>query len=311
MLAGLLVLGSTFFSTDLRAEEKDATYLFTYFTGNGEDGLHLAVSADGLKWIPLKNGESFLKSEIGKDKIMRDPSICRGPDGMFHMVWTASWTNREIGYAHSKDLIHWSEQTAIPVMVHEPTARNTWAPELFYDEKSETFYIFWASTIPEKFPETQGSSEDQYNHRMYYTTTKDFKKFTPTKLFFDPGHNVIDAFLAKEGKKYLLFYKDETLKPEPKKTILLATGDSPTGPFTDPVTISPQNWVEGPTAIKVGDRWIVYYDCYTRKSYAAVESHDLKTWTDISEKVEFPQGARHGTTFKVKPDVLEKLLALD
>ena len=27
-----------------------ADYLFTYFTKNGEDGLHLAASADGYGW---------------------------------------------------------------------------------------------------------------------------------------------------------------------------------------------------------------------------------------------------------------------
>ncbi|MDE8698430.1 hypothetical protein PZH42_31545, partial [Bacteroides cellulosilyticus] len=42
--------------------------------------------------------------------------------------WTSSWTDRIIGYASSRDLIHWSEQRAIPVMMHEPTAHNCWAP---------------------------------------------------------------------------------------------------------------------------------------------------------------------------------------
>ena len=77
---------------------------------------------------------------------MRDPSICQAPDGTFHMVWTSSWTDRIIGHASSRDLIHWSEQQAIPVMMHEPTAHNCWAPELFYDEPSQTYYIFWATT---------------------------------------------------------------------------------------------------------------------------------------------------------------------
>ena len=79
---------------------------------------------------------------------MRDPSICQAPDGTFHMVWTSSWTDRIIGYASSRDLIHWSEQQAIPVMMHEPEAHNCWAPELFYDEPSETYYIFWGDHHP-------------------------------------------------------------------------------------------------------------------------------------------------------------------
>jgi len=131
----------------------ETAYLFSYFINDSKDGLHLAYSYDGLNWTSLNGGRSFLTPAVGKDKLMRDPSICQAPDGTFHMVWTSSWTDRIIGYASSRDLIHWSEQQAIPVMMHEPKAHNCWAPELFYDEASETYYIFWATTIPGRHKE--------------------------------------------------------------------------------------------------------------------------------------------------------------
>lgn len=62
--------------------------------------------------------------------LMRDRWICRGPDGIFHMVWTTSWGQRGIGLAHSRDLISWSEQKFVEVMAHEPKAMNCWAPEI-------------------------------------------------------------------------------------------------------------------------------------------------------------------------------------
>ena len=102
----------------------ETAYLFSYFINGSKDGLHLAYSYDGLNWMPLNGGRSYLTPSVGKDKLMRDPSICQAPDGTFHMVWTSSWTDRIIGYASSRDLIHWSEQQAIPVMMHEPTAHN-------------------------------------------------------------------------------------------------------------------------------------------------------------------------------------------
>jgi hypothetical protein len=40
-------------------EGRSTAFLFSYFTGNGEDGLHLAESADGLAWTPLADGKSF------------------------------------------------------------------------------------------------------------------------------------------------------------------------------------------------------------------------------------------------------------
>ncbi|MCX7009378.1 MAG: glycosyl hydrolase, partial [Kiritimatiellaeota bacterium] len=42
------------------AGAEPVAYLFTYFTKNGEDGLHLAWSADGYKWEKLGGGKSFL-----------------------------------------------------------------------------------------------------------------------------------------------------------------------------------------------------------------------------------------------------------
>jgi hypothetical protein len=58
--------------------------LFTYFTMNGKEGLHLATSTDGYAWERLKEGRSFLAPRVGQSKLMRDPCVVRGPDGTFH-----------------------------------------------------------------------------------------------------------------------------------------------------------------------------------------------------------------------------------
>lgn len=71
--------------------------------------MHLAYSEDGYYWQALKKDTSFLTPEVGKDKLMRDPCIIKGGDGLYHMVWTVSWTDKGIGYASSKDLIYWSK----------------------------------------------------------------------------------------------------------------------------------------------------------------------------------------------------------
>jgi hypothetical protein len=306
MRIGFIVSLFCLFTLPLMANDasKDP-FVMSYFLGNGEDGLHLCWSDDGLTWKTLGGGKSFMTPTVGNHKLVRDPSILQAPDGTFHMVWTISWTQPGIGYAHSKDLIHWSEQKLIPVMENEPTVRNCWAPELFFDAPNATYYIFWSSTIPGRFPEP--GSEDNYNHRQYYVTTKDFTTFTPTKLFFDPGHNVIDGFLAQDGKQYLLFYKDETLNPSPKKSVHLAIGESPTGPFKPQGEIGHTNWVEGPTAIKIGDYWYVYYDCYRIDRYGAVRSKDLKTWENMTDKLSFPKSMRHGTIIRVKPEIVREL----
>jgi len=131
-------------------------YLFSYFKGNGEDGLHLAYSEDGLAWRALNDDRPYFHPTVGKEKLTRDPSIVRGPDGMYHMVWTAGWNEQGFGYAESRDLITWTHERYVAVMSHEPTAMNTWAPEIFYDSIKTRYQIVWASTIPGRFPGQHG-----------------------------------------------------------------------------------------------------------------------------------------------------------
>ncbi len=285
----------------------DQAYVFTYFVGNGEDGLHLAWSKDGYKWDALKGGQSVLTPLVGESKLMRDPCVVRGPDGTFHLVWTTAWWGKTIGYASSKDLINWSEQQALPVMAHEPAAKNCWAPEIVWDAKREEFLIFWATTITNQFLETASAGDN--NHRMYATTTKDFKTFTPTKLFYDPGFNVIDATILPAFGKYHLIIKDERKTPV-KKHLRIASSDDIAGPYTDLQPPFTRDWVEGPTALPLGDEFIVYFDGYTAKRYEAMRSKDLKNWEDVSSKISFPKGTRHGTVIAVDAKFLAELKAM-
>tara|TARA_R110000796_G_scaffold37722_4_gene95177 strand:- start:45856 stop:47664 length:1809 start_codon:yes stop_codon:yes gene_type:complete len=274
-------------------------YMFSYFKDNGEDGLHLAYSEDGYSWNALKNDTSFLIPKVGKDKLMRDPCIIKGGDGNYHMVWTVSWTDKGIGYASSKDLINWSEQQFIPVMEYEKGTRNTWAPEITYDENSEVYMIYWASTIEGKFKETKSNTENGYNHRIYFTTTKNFKTFTPTKLLYEPGFNVIDATVQKVDGTFIMFLKDETREPA-QKNIKIAYSTNLTGPYAKAsAPITGNYWAEGPTVLKINKNWITYFDKYRDHKYGAVTSTDLKNWTDISEKINFPEGTRHGSIFSI------------
>lgn len=284
----------------------DEVYLFSSFRGNGEDGLHLALSTDGLKWTALRGDKPFFRSDVA-GKLMRDPCIAQGPDGTFHCVWTTGWTGHTIGYASSKDLRTWTQPRGIPVMEHEPTCRNAWAPELCWDAAKGVWVIFWASTVPGRFTVGEKTGDGGYNHRMYCLTTPDFATFSPTRLFYDPGFNVIDATLTPFDGKWLMVLKDETKSPV-KKHLRLATADSPQGPFGAAGEPFTPPWVEGPTVLKVGDDWLVYYDCYSAHHYGAMRTRDFKTFTDVTQELSFPRDTRHGTAFRV-PKALADALA--
>ena len=282
--------------------QTNSTYLFTSFRGNGEDGLVYAYSFDAWHWTNVPG--TFLKPHVGPSKILRDPSLLRGPDGVYRLVWTSGWhTDQGFGYASSTDLIHWSEQQFIPVMTNEPTTVNVWAPELFYDEHETNYLILWASTIPGRFPDKLEPHTN--NHRLYYTITRDFKTFAPEKLLFDPGYSVIDGFIAKDGDRYVLVNKDNS---RPMRNLRVAFSNSPLGPWSEISAPFTPEYTEGPAALKVGDDWLIYFDAYRAGIYGAVKTHDFKTFTDITKEVSFPQGHKHGTALKIPRADLDRLL---
>lgn len=274
-------------------------YLFTSFNEPADKGLRMLYSDDAVTWTDLDT--VLLKPGIGNQKVMRDPSMVQGPDGVFHLVWTSSWRgDKGFGYSSSKDLIHWSEQQFIPVMQHEATTVNVWAPELFYDDAGKQFIIIWASTIPGRFE--RGIEEDSNNHRMYVTTTKDFKTFSPTKLFLDPGFSVIDAVIVKRDKDYVLVLKDNT---RPQRNIKVAFADNPLGPYKNVSAAFTEQFTEGPSVAKVKDGWLIYFDAYRKKTYEAVWTNDFISFKPAT--VSIPVGHKHGTVVYVKKKVIKKL----
>jgi len=302
-----------------------AAYLFSYFTRNGEDGVHLAYSRDGISWLPLLGGRPVIWPAVSgmgiswqewstHAALMRDPSILRGPDGIFHLVWTIAWTDRGIGVAHSPDLIHWSPQSRVPVMDHEPDALNAWAPDLFYDDATRRYVIVWATAIPGRFPATdslaEATSRGRADHRLYYVTTRDFSSYSPARLLYDGGFSAIDGTITRKDDRYYLVMKDETFHPA-RRNLRLASSRHATGPYgpaSPPIT---DLHTEGPSILHSGEYWYVYYDEYTRGHYGAVRTRDFIRWEPFRDSLKTPRGIRHGSAFVVPEAVLQRLLALD
>jgi hypothetical protein len=303
-IASLVLTGLTawsFLATGCASPGK--AYLFTSFHEPANEGLRMLYSKDGYKWNDLDT--VLLHPETGRQKVMRDPSMVQGPDGLFHLVWTSSWQgDKGFGYSSSKDLIHWSTQQFIPVMEKEPATVNVWAPELFYDDEKRQFLIIWASCIPARFE--RGIEADSNNHRMYITTTADFKTFTPARLFFDPGFSVIDAVIVKRASKdYVLVLKDNT---RPNRNMKVAFAEHAEGPYKNVSASFTSSFTEGPSVVKVKDNWLVYFDAYQQKTYDAVSTKDFISFTGISRQIHIPSGHKHGTIVPVSRKVLKQLL---
>ena len=299
------------FLSPIAFAQNDNAYIFAYFQHRKQDGLHLAYSLDGLSWKPLFGGKAVFNPKVGSEKMFRDPCLFRGPDNIFRLVWTTGGHGRDLGYASSKDLIHWSQPKVIPVMENRPTALNVWAPEIFYDPKTRVYYIYWSSTIPGRYKFYSCNPGDtEWNNRIYYVTTKDFKTFSSTALFYNPNFNIIDASIIADPKKRDLIMVMKNENSDQKNIRMVRSIDIAKG-FKTKVSksISGPYAAEGPCLLWVGDTLYLYFDRFREGKYGAARSLDRgKTWTDVTPQTSFPNLMSHGSALQIPYTMLRKLL---
>lgn len=303
------------------AEKEFTAYLFAYFKGEGlpqGEQIYFSVSRDGLHWKDVNSGNPVLVSSLG-EKGLRDPFIMRSADGSkFYVIatdlkingnndWTAAQTtgSKSIMVWESGDLINWSEQRMCEVA--PDGAGCTWAPEAVYDEESGEYIVFWSS----KIPGSRNVPNNDNTHRVYYCTTKDFKKFSPAKVWIElknPRGNtisVIDATVIQVGNTYYRFKKNEATEahknglPTSGKYIIMERANSLLGEWTEVSSAMSQiAWVEGPTCFKFNgeDKWCLFLDDFGGKGYYPLISSDLSSGI-FSQPTDFslPSVMRHGS----------------
>lgn len=320
------MIGSTPLPAADPPEEDETVILFSYFEGNGETGVYLQTSDDGLTFEAVNEGQPIFsppESWPEDQRLTRDPSILYR-DGTFHMVWTTNWEGRVFGYARSPDLQNWSEPTLVrPFPEERPEHRqpnNVWAPELHHDPVNDRFFVVFSSTLPERLDEH--TDPHGHNHRMYVTRTEDFETFTDAELFYDPGFNSIDgqAVYQEYGSpdvqddRWVTVFKDERPPEHGGKNLRLAFRDPTTGAFTGysapivgPGSGLNEHWAEGPTLFQTPNGgWNLYWDAYRAGYYGLAQSTDLKTWTDATGRLEIDvDHPRHGSFFRAPASAVD------
>jgi signal transduction histidine kinase len=276
-------------------------YLFSYFTGSGNDGLHLAYSLNGYRWEPVNHGGSIWKPTVG-DRLMRDPCLLLAPDGVFHLVWTAVGMSNYIGCAASTDLVHWTDQTALHVMTNFPGTMNCWAPEIFRDSGKSRFLIFWASTVINQSGGNSGRTGRADNNRIYSTTTKDFQTFSETKLLFDPGFSVTDATMFSDNNQYYLVFNKDVANH-----LRLAVADQPDGPFTLLGPVLETYFASAPMLFRIGGQVVAGFISADNR-WGALKTTNMQQWEDISSGMFFPPGSEQGSVLELAGEKLKPLV---
>lgn len=274
-------------------------YVMSYFKTDAE-ALHLAVSGDGLHWQAVRGGAAIFRSALGA-KSVRDPFLCAGGDGLFHLLFTTAPSPDSIGHAVSDDLLSWRQEAHVPVMASVPGVQNCWAPEAFWDSDAQQWRVIWSSST--MAPNTPSDG----NHRIWGCATRDWRAWTPPALFFDPGYSVIDAtVVALAPGRYLMAFKDERghnpprhEAPGQRKAIGFAFAPGASGPWTEVSDLVTPPLTEGPALFRRGGQWVMLFDHFMEERFGALASADGLHWEPLMPGIEFLPGLRHASVLSV------------
>ena len=181
-----------------------------------------------------------------------------------------------------------------------------WAPSAVWDDRTQQFYVFWAS----RFYDAADTAHNGVAglDRIRYTTTKDFKTFTPPADYIAHGTPVIDQefqYLGKPGH-FTRFIKNETVNQVYQESTtggLFGSWKRVPGYVT---AGSPWEGTASYADNMVAGKYHILLDNYTE--YVPFESTDLRTWK-ASNRDGFPSGLKHGSVLPITQRELDAIRA--
>lgn len=269
-------------------------YVMAYFYDE-DQAMHVAYGENLMKFTPLNQGKPVLDLRA-QGKIIRDPYILQDKNGLYQLFFTDNWNSHTLGHSVSEDLLHWNNPEYLEVMGRNEDVANCWAPEVCYDEEQQAYMLFWSSSFYSR------NNENKISNRIWYCHTKDFQEYTPAKLLFDPGYQVIDASILRWNGEYHMAFKDErghNAIGTHYAAIRTAKSRQATGTYEGISELLTEFRSEGPFLIEE-DGWIyLFYDAFGTHSYRGLRSKDMKNWEDITEQMKFPKNCKHLSILKV------------
>ncbi|SMC48249.1 glycoside hydrolase family 43 protein [Lentzea albidocapillata] len=272
----------------------DAAYVMGYFTespGKVADryALHLAVSTDGLNWMPLNQGNPVATPTAGT-KGLRDPFVMRKQNGGFVVLatdLTGTDFTRQNQYIHAWDSADLRSFTGYRRLKMHSMPTHTWAPEAFWDASRNQYGILYSAN---------SGGRDAF----YVNYTTDFVNVGAPQLFFDPGFNVLDATVhVGNGTNYLYYksFRDGRLYGARSSTLNPRSFDR--GTYTAGVV---SGGIEAPIVVKAHDRneWWLWGDSFSpvNGELYAWRSGNIATdsWSPLT-KAQYtqPLNAKHPT----------------
>jgi hypothetical protein len=159
--------------------------------------LHLAVSSDGLSWMPLNQNNPVATPTAGMQRL-RDPYILRKQGGTFVVVATdlkGRVFDPNNQYIHVWDPANLTSFTNYRRVRLHNLNTHSWAPEAFWVPSRNQYAVIYSAN---------NGTRDVF--MVNYTT--DFINMGTAQVFFDPGFNVLDGDVLVDGGTFYLSYKN-------------------------------------------------------------------------------------------------------
>lgn len=230
---------------------------------------------------------------------VHDPSIINYRDGRYYIAYTTS-KPASFGIAVSSDLNHWAFLRRISTDGISGV-KHTWAPEWFSDNDGMVRIYFCANQseatnsgfrIYEMHPIAANNLQGEWSNP---------KEVIGTRL----PSNLIDPFMVKLGRSYLLWYANGSAG-RPGGYIELMASEKPTSGFH---LIKGGDWarwgpgVDGPMLMRTGAHaWTLCFEdaSYSQQERCASSGNDFATFTSAVPIVA-PVRAHHGTVIRAGP----------
>lgn len=311
------------------SDNKKNCYLFVHFkeksTPDGEQ-VYFGISRDGYHWEEVYGGKPILWAMHG-DFGVRDCAITRYGDNKFVIAATdlslaygmrnkykGSWGeichhgSENLAFWYSDDLVHWSEQTLIPIGKEKFGCR--WAPDITYDRKNDDYVIHFSAS----------EKANNYEMAIFYSRTKDFVNFSEPELLYryEKG-GVIDSAIYEENGVYYLFVK----AGDPSRNIMLRSNEL-LGPyervyaFDEEISRNQPNLYEAAAVYKLSDgKYALMLDFYgargKKQGYVPFVSEDISKGVFLrdEENFTFPYRFKHGTVLPITEEEYERIKTFD
>ncbi|KAH8824652.1 hypothetical protein DL96DRAFT_1818333 [Flagelloscypha sp. PMI_526] len=297
--------------------------------GIGEDyadgeQIYIAVSDTNspATWTVVNGGASVLNSTLGELGV-RDPFVIKSPDSSKWFILATDlkmygkngdWDNAirhgslNMAVWETTNFKTFSEERLVKVA--PDTAGMLWAPEATWSPSLNKFVVYWSSNL---YDSTDTNHTGESYTRILYSTTCDFKTFSPAQVWIDIGENVIDATVTYDAttKTYHRFSAiSGSIHQEKSTTGVLGNWTE----VTRDIGLTEIGGSEGPLVFldnTVPNKWHLFVDDYSPRGYVPFESTNITagSWA-LSSGYTLPANPRHGTVFPITAEEAANLRAL-